>query len=226
MNGIVKIALATIVAALSFVSLSAQTKCCDKETNLRWGVTAGMNGFDAGKADLSHDRGRCGFNVAARMELLFRTTPSRPYMDVELGLLNLNWKKHYAHHISDFQTGEQTDYDQTFRRNAYYLHLPIHFGYRWAVAQRCAIYADAGPYFSFGLFGKARNTDNISHQKSKGSVYDEIKRFDFGIGARLGVEVADHYRIGIGYDYGLRKMDKVYSDHKNRNFTFSVGYMF
>ena len=66
-----------------------------------------MNGFDAGKADLSHDRGRCGFNVAARMELLFRTTPSRPYMDVELGLLNLNWKKHYAHHISDFQTGEK-----------------------------------------------------------------------------------------------------------------------
>ena len=42
MNGIVKIALATIVATFSFVSLSAQTKCCDKETNLRWGVTAGL----------------------------------------------------------------------------------------------------------------------------------------------------------------------------------------
>ena len=120
-----RIKLALLVLGLALISSStiAQNK---EESKLRWGVTAGMNGFDAGKADLSHDRGRCGFNVAARMELLFRTTPSRPYMDVELGLLNLNWKKHYAHHISDFQTGEQTDYDQTFRRNAYYLHLPIH----------------------------------------------------------------------------------------------------
>ena len=219
----------TLLLALGLVLLTppqAFAQDCCKETKLRWGVTAGMNGFDFGKADLSHDRGRYGFDVAARMEYLFRATPSRAYMDVELGLLNMNWKHRYTYHISDFMTGEQVDYDQTFKRNAYYLHLPVHFGYRWAVAPRCAIYADAGPYFSYGLFGKARTTNNIAKTTHKESVYEDIKRFDFGVGARLGVEVADHYRIGIGYDYGLRKMDKQSLDRKNRNFTISIGYMF
>lgn len=229
MNGIVKIALATIVATFSFVSLSAQTKCCDKETNLRWGVTAGFNGLNGNTLNLSDHRGRYGFNVGARMEYLFRTTPSRMYLDAELGLLKLGWKSstndgyYYSDYYKD-EAGIQTE-NWKATMDAYYLHLPIHIGYRWAFCKACALYVDAGPYFSLGLFGKSKVTDLDNKKTTKADTFDEIRRFDWGLGARLGVEVADHYRLGIGYDYGLQKIDK-YSNYKNNNFTISVGYMF
>ena len=109
--------------------------------------------------------------------------------------------------------------------NAYYLHLPIHAGYHWSVARRCAIYVDAGPYFSLGLFGKAKTTDHIKNETHKDNTFDQIRRFDWGLGARLGVELGGHYRLGMGYDFGLQKLSK-YSSDKNNNFTLSVGYMF
>ena len=129
MNGIVKIALATIVATFSFVSLSAQTKCCDKETKLRWGVTAGFNGLNGNTLNLSDHRGRYGFNVGARMEYLFCTTPSRMYLDAELGLLKLGWKSstndgyYYSDYYKD-EAGIQTE-NWKATMDAYYLHLPI-----------------------------------------------------------------------------------------------------
>lgn len=229
MNGIVKIALATIVATFSFVSLSAQTKCCDKETNLRWGVTAGFNGLNGNTLNLSDHRDRYGFNVGARMEYLFRTTPSRMYLDAELGLLKLGWKNssnengYYPDYYEDETNAQVKNWKTT--ADAYYLHLPIHIGYRWAFCKACALYVDAGPYFSLGLFGKVKMKDLDNKTTTKSDTFNDTRRFDWGLGARLGVEVADHYRLGIGYDYGLQKLNKYIND-KNNNFTISVGYMF
>lgn len=109
--------------------------------------------------------------------------------------------------------------------NAYYLHLPVHVGYHWSLGRVCALYADAGPYFSLGLFGKNKTMDYITNTKTKTDTFDAIRRFDWGLGARVGVELMGHYRIGIGYDYGLQKLSK-YNSERNNNFTISVGYVF
>ena len=119
---------------------------------------------------------------AARAELDFANSM---YLDAELGLLNLGWKDRVSYYYSDYYNpntpiGDYTETDFTQRMNAYYLHLPIHAGYRWNVARRCAIYVDAGPYFSLGLFGKAKTTDHIKNETHKtiwcwtGFLYEEI----------------------------------------------------
>ena len=213
-----------LTAFMALLPLSAQH---NKDINLRWGVTAGMNGFNANSLNLSDHRGRYGFNIAARAELDFANSM---YLDAELGLLNLGWKDRVSYYYSDYYNpdtpiGDYTETDFTQRMSAYYLHLPLHVGYRWNVGRRCAIYADAGPYFSLGLFGKAKETDNLAHKETQADTFDHIRRFDWGLGARLGVELGGHYRLGMGYDFGLQKLSK-YSSDKNNNFTLSVGYMF
>ena len=75
-----------LTAFIALLPLSAQH---NKDINLRWGVTAGMNGFNANSLNLSDHRGRYGFNIAARAELDFANSM---YLDAELGLLNLGWK--------------------------------------------------------------------------------------------------------------------------------------
>lgn len=189
----------------------------------------GLTGIDAGKLNLSDNRGRCGFNVAARSEVSFSEAASRMYLDAELGLLNLGWKSRYSYYMTDFypnDTGkDRIDVDQKYETDAYYLHLPLHVGYRWAFSRACALYVDAGPYFSLGLFGKSKMTDYINHTKEKGDTFDGIRRFDWGLGARIGVELADHYRLGVGYDSGLRKLSAYNLGH-NYNFSVSIGYMF
>ncbi len=223
--------LKLVLLALGLVLLTPQAfaqDCC-KETKLRWGVTAGFNGLNGNTLNLSDHRGRYGFNVGARMEYLFRTTPSRAYLDAELGLMKLGWKGssngdyYYSDYYKDETNAQFKNWKATM--DAYYLHLPIHIGYRWAFSKACALYVDAGPYFSLGLFGKGKVKDLDNKKTTEADTFDQIRRFDWGLGARLGVEVADHYRIGIGYDYGLQKLSK-YGNDKNNNFTISIGYMF
>ena len=55
--------------------------------------------------------------------------------------------------------------------------------------------------------------------------YAAAKLAGEGLYRSLGVELAGHYRLGMGYDFGLQKLSK-YSSDKNNNFTLSVGYMF
>ena len=56
---------------------------------------------------------------------------------------------------------------------------------------------------------------------------DGIKRFDFGLGLKGGLRLFDHYRIFVGYDWGLINVAQD-DDSKmnNRNFYVGASYMF
>lgn len=53
-----------------------------------------------------------------------------------------------------------------------------------------------------------------------------MRRFDWGLGVRLGAEIANHLRIGAAYDFGLMNNMRGGMGSGNNNFTVSVGYMF
>lgn len=182
---------------------------------LRWGITAGINGFDAGILELSRGRGLHSFNFAGRVELSFTDAPSRMYLDAELGLSDLAWK-------FDEPGGEPR---RVTSRN-YYLHLPLHIGYHGDIERVCAIFADFGPYFAYGLFGESVYRAPAEHTRIQWSSFDETDRFDWGLGVRLGVEVLDHFRLGAAYDYGVRVITCYYSEMHNGNLTLFVGYTF
>ena len=132
----------------------------------------------------------------------------------------------------------------TVKFNPYYLEIPVHVGYKYAVNEDFALFGSVGPYLAVGLFGKAKlNIGNaigdwadIEGKVSVGglegkSVSEDIfgddgfKRFDFGLGLKAGVEFNKKYQVALSYDFGLIDVQKDLG-MKNRNLMISLGYMF
>lgn len=121
-----------------------------------------------------------------------------------------------------------------------YLEVPVRVGYDFTVNNKVKIFAEGGPYVAYALCGKQKyQGKNAETDKQLGSTTDifgekGFKRFDFGIGFALGVELAKHYQLKVGYDLGLINTtgtpekyatgDKL--TYKNRNITIGVAYAF
>lgn len=119
--------------------------------------------------------------------------------------------------------------------NPYYLEVPVRVGYKYAVNDDFSLFGSVGPYMAVGLFGKAKLKvdgdiadiaelgDNSMSEDIFGD--DGLKRFDFGLGLKAGVEFNKKYQVAISYDFGLVEVAKDLG-MKNRNLMISLGYMF
>lgn len=106
------------------------------------------------------------------------------------------------------------DYDES-RCNAFFFDVPIHFGYRFKIGETAALFLEAGPYVGIGAFGKYDGAET----------FDIMKRFDFGISDRLGVDI-QKFVISAGFDYGLLKAIDRIDGSKNQNLHIDLGYKF
>lgn len=199
----------SVVFILSNVAANAQK-------GLKWGAMAGMNssnfstdGFDS----------KVGFHVGVKAEKDLPQIAQGVYLDMA-ALLSLKGAK-------------VNGGDASLKLNPYYLEIPIHMGYKYAVNENFAIFGNFGPYFAIGLFGKMKATGDLIeesgltriHNSAKVFGYYGIDRFDFGLGLKAGVEFCLKYQISIGYDWGL--IDNIdNSSNKNRNLMLSLGYFF
>lgn len=104
------------------------------------------------------------------------------------------------------------------KQNAFYFSLPIHAGYRYNILEDLGIFADFGPYFAAGF---ASNNHWFGKDKS------DARRFDIGLGFRVGTEYNDHLSLTFGFDWGMADYHR--PEHFTRN-TFSsticLGYRF
>ena len=52
-------------------------------------------------------------------------------------------------------------------------------------------------------------------------------RIDWGLGLGTGLELAKHYQISVGYEWGMRDILPSQSyDYRDRTFTLQLAYMF
>ena len=119
--------------------------------------------------------------------------------------------------------------------NPYYLEVPVRVGYKYAVNDDFSLFGSVGPYIAVGLFGKAKakvdgdyfDFDEIGGNSASEDIFgdDGLKRFDFGLGLKAGVEFSKKYQVAISYDFGLVEVIKEVG-MKNRNLMISLGYMF
>ncbi len=184
---------------------------------LKWGAMAGMNSSDFSTDGLDS---KVGFHVGIKAEKDLPQIAQGVYLDMA-ALLSLK--------------GAQINgNDASLKFNPYYLEIPIHMGYKYAINDNFAIFGNFGPYFAVGLFGKMKATgyliDEVEgltsiHDSAKVFGSNAMKRFDFGLGLKAGVEFFQKYQVSIGYDWGL--LDNIEdSGNKNRNLMLSVGYFF
>lgn len=207
-----KVLLFFALVAMSVVSVNAQD-------NLKWGVMAGMN---VSKYTITGFDSRIGFHAGVKAELGLSQEASGAYMDFA-ALLTLKGAKIDGGSIA------------SIKFNPYYLEVPVHVGYKYAVNDDFALFGSVGPYIAVGLFGKAKakvdgniaDLEELGTNSASENIFgdDGLKRFDFGLGLKAGVEFSKKYQVAISYDFGLVEVAKDLG-MKNRNLMLSLGYMF
>ena len=207
-----KILVLFALTAIAMVSVNAQD-------NLKWGVMAGMN---VSKYTFTGFDNRVGFHAGVKAELGLSQEASGAYMDFA-ALLTLKGAKIDGGSIA------------TVKFNPYYLEIPVHVGYKYAVNENFALFGSVGPYLAVGLFGKAKlkvdgdiaDIAELGGNSMSEDIFgdDGLKRFDFGLGLKAGVEFSKKYQVAISYDFGLIEVIKEVG-MKNRNLMISLGYMF
>lgn len=106
----------------------------------------------------------------------------------------------------------------TSKPSAFFLDIPIHIGYKYALSNSVALFGEIGPYFGIGLFGTKHIFDKHA-----------LKRFDLGAGFRAGAEFKKKFSASLGYDFGFLNLnDGLTGDGKirQRNVYISLGYRF
>lgn len=207
-----KVLLFFVLVAMSVVSVNAQD-------NLKWGVMAGMN---VSKYTITGFDSRIGFHAGVKAELGLSQEVSGAYMDFA-ALLTLKGAKVDGGSLA------------SIKFNPYYLEVPVHVGYKYAVNDDFALFGNVGPYIAVGLFGKAKakvdgniaDLGELGTNSASEDIFgdDGLKRFDFGLGLKAGVEFSKKYQLAISYDFGLVEVAKDLG-MKNRNLMISLGYMF
>ena len=188
---------------------------------LRWGITGAMNLGDYSMKvdDISIDpSSRVGFRAGVRMEMQAPFIYDGFYFDGELTLSAKGAK---------LNTSSDDEVMKIISR-PYYLEIPLHIGYRYMFGQgKVGVFGSFGPYFGVGIFGTNKVTVGDVTTKPDTFSSDGLKRFDFGLGLRAGVAMFDHYRIYVGYDWGLINVAKQSGNRvNNRNFYVGAAYMF
>lgn len=110
-----------------------------------------------------------------------------------------------------------------------YIKLPVMASYRYNFNESLQWQLNFGPYFAFGVGGKAKyESDYYDEVKADffGDDDDQFggKRFDMGLGVGTGITWNKIF-FGIEYDFGLTKVVKDVKG-KNSNFSISLGYNF
>lgn len=203
----------TLIAILSVAIVSAQ--------EFRMGITGAMNvsryAVESAGISVTTDS-RIGFKAGFRVEMEAPFITDGFYFDSELLLSSRGAK------LSSIVN----EVDVKLTSRPYYLEMPIHIGYRIPISSNFDVYTSFGPYFALGIFGTERLTTGDVATKPDTFSNDNLKRFDFGLGVKAGVGMFDHYRIFLGYDWGLVNIAQNSADDKinNRNFYVGMAYMF
>ena len=191
--------LIMLVTAVLAVAASAQT-----EGAFRMGVR--INGGISYNSPYQDEGAAFGYGIGWIAE--YNLKPSL-YLQSGIGLENIAYK--------DCGT-----------KNAFYGQLPVHFGFRNAISDGKALFVQAGPTFSVGLFGSDLTQYCITRDGHGAcgpeTVFDYLKRFDFELGGRIGVEIRK-IRISAGANYGVTEV----VDHRGgHTLTVNLGlaYMF
>lgn len=179
------------------------------QENLRWGITGGLN---VSKYSSEAFDFRPGFHAGVKAELALPQLTEGVYLDME-ALFSMKGAK-----INGSSSRET-------KLNPFYLEIPVHIGYKYALNDRIAVFGNFGPYFGTGLFGKIKEGDY--DENLFGSEDDRyLKRFDFGLGLKGGIEFNRCFQLSIGYDWGLIDLIDEGENFRNRNLMISASYLF
>ena len=196
----------------------------------RPGVLAGLN-LNAP----SNMESRYGFRMGVKGELTFPKVVKGLYAESGLAISSLPWK-------SEKHIYPKTGIVSQTKATPYYLNIPLRAGFKWNCGRIAKFFVNAGPYLNIGLFGNIKEIQrDVYNEPLPWSNDDPSGYFDYvgsdhivdwGLGFGTGIEVASHYQVSLGYEWGMRDImkssfdDRIIFDSRMRTFTLQLAYMF
>jgi hypothetical protein len=107
-----------------------------------------------------------------------------------------------------------------------YIEIPVHVAYHLNI-EKAQIFVFAGPYFGYGVGGKAKYGSESQSLKFGSGESDDLKPFDVGIDLGAGVNL-NGFLVSVQYGLGLANLSPVTTDNtemKNRVIGISVAYL-
>ena len=151
----------------------------------------------------------------------------------------------------EVETPKVTDYTMKVVSSTW-LHnveVPVHVGYRAAIAPSMAVSIQAGPWFSYGFLGKISQKTTVTGEgkladaarefaktaddavnKGDNNPYKTnpkiLKPFDLGVGMQAAFEYRQ-FGVNLGFEYGLLNTSAIDNTKlNNMNFYVGLGYRF
>lgn len=218
----------TVAAQRASSSHSSFFSTSKAETGVQFGIRAGLNSSTMketwGKNDSYTTDAHTAWHVGVIADI-----PLMESLYIQTGLYYQNKGG------VDEEEGGYSKYTY----NPSYLEIPVLASYRYDFSDALQLQINVGPYFAYGIGGKAKYEVNVEPYKGDSEETDFFgddddkygaKRFDCGLQFGAGLTIASHYYIGFAYQLGLT--NNMYNDDggddtlKNRNWMFSLGYNF
>lgn len=134
-----------------------------------------------------------------------------------------------------YDESDDEDYYKT-TYNPMYLEIPVLASYRYNFSDAAQLQINFGPYFAYGIGGKIKTESSYSEENGEVDMFGDVndgkadcKRFDCGLQIGGGITLANHYYVGVAYQFGLTDFAPDYEEDvkiKNKNWMVSVGYIF
>ena len=222
----------TLIAFILFVTINLFAQY---SPSLNFSIRAGANISNSTwdvESDFINKKEKIGFQGGVMLEY---SLPNNPF-DLQTGLFFTT--KGAKLEIEDFLLGrgEGTVYrNQTL--NQMYLEMPIFAVYKMYMSNSTCVYFNLGPYIAYGIGGKNKEvitgstqkeetTEEDTFGKSDKLTYGNLKKFDFGIGGGVGMEIG-RIIIGLSCELGLTDLSNNDSyKYKNISSLVTLGYKF
>ncbi|MEN8116054.1 MAG: porin family protein [Bacteroidota bacterium] len=170
-----------------------------------------------------------GFHVGMLVDLIIYKKINT-FISVEPGLL-FDMKG-----VDQDAIENESDFTQINKFNLYYLDIPILVKYQHRFRNLNKLYFGVGPYIGAGLLGKKEYTYAIINGENQtkfvdvkwgfDSKEDDMKRFDYGVSAKVGFLFDGGLNCSVSYDYGIPNVAAAshIKTYKHRLIRLSAGY--
>lgn len=198
----------------------------------RYGVNAGVNLSHPTSNFATVDGVKAGAMVGLRGEYDFKSNSEGAYLSA-----CIDWSQKGHRSAKFWNSGDTPNSYTTGKTTLNYITIPVHAGYKLPISSSVSLLGEVGPYFSYAAWGKSVIEKNGKEVKTSSKIFDNngFKRFDMGIGLQVGMQVADHYQLLLGYERGLVRQNKNEKSnipatgdlsYRNSSFCVAIGFLF
>lgn len=203
----------------------------DASTFFSFGARIGFNTsnrtFPSGHYNSWNNNGwGTGFNVGGVVDINFKE-----YLSLQPGIF-FDYRTGTFSYLTDYVDflGTSREHYEMGSLKGYNLLIPVVGSVKFNVSNDIKWKVDFGPYLQISLKQTGQNNVAVLYRLPQSQYYEQftakLKKYDVGLKMGTGLQLFQHYYLGVHYLAGLCHAWSVPAGGLNKEWTFTVGYDF